>query len=519
MPLYRNFHLEQKLARVENEWPQVDPKFFKKLGVTPKKLTELEQELVGSIILPGMPDYDKDRQEAILTPYSAFPQIIVYCKVWNDVHLCLQWAHEYEWWVTCRSGGHSFAGYSVNPGMVIDLSNLNSITVDPQTKRARIGPGAQFQQINPTLSSPYKLHLPGGTCPDVACAGYMQGGGYGLTSRRFGIHCDSVVQVTMMLYDGSIVIANAQQNRDLFWAVCGGTGNNFGVLLETEYQLYDLYDVWGFAFLWDIEHAPAVLRELQANYMRKGAPDELGYMAVLAILDGTPMLIVMGLYQGSEKDGMKALESIRKIGKPQRKISQTAPYAVMNEAIFAVLPGIPDGQPMVARSGYVSSPVSLQDWERTCKTFADKPNPWNILGIEPYGGAISAFPADGNAFIHRDVDMDLFAFAFLEPGQEKRDDLWLEKMQAALGTAWDGHVYQNYPVRDFPNFRWAYWGDAYPSLEFVKKKYDPQNFFHFEQSISPYPANRKIRRSKMPSVFKDKKIVYEPYSSSFIKKK
>jgi len=516
MPLYRNLNREIKDTRIQEEWPDVNPEIFKKLRVTPEKLHKLEQELVGHIVLPGMPNYGKDREEAILTPYSAFPLIIVYCKVSNDVRLCLEWAHQFKWWVTCRSGGHSFAGYSVNSGMVIDVSNMDDVFVDPVNKRARIGPGAQFQKINAVLSYPYQLHLPGGTCPDVACAGYMQGGGYGLTSRQFGIHCDSVLQVTMMLYDGNIVVANANQNRDLFWAVRGGTGNNFGVLLETEYQLYDLFEVWGFAFIWDIQHAPAVLHELQANYMRSGAPSELGYMAVLAILGEKPTLVVMGLYQGSRRDGMAALASIRGIGKPQRKISQVAPYAEMNEAIFAVLPGIPAGQPMLARSGYVSSPVSIEDWERICKQFADKPNPWNILGIEPYGGAISQYPSDGNAFIHRNVDMDLFTFAFLEQGQEKRDDRWLENMQTTLERVWDGQVYQNYPVRDFPNFRWAYWGDAYNSLRFVKQKYDPHDFFQFQQSISAYPSSRKLKRSKAPSVFKDKEIVYEPYSSSFL---
>jgi FAD/FMN-containing dehydrogenase len=516
MPLYRNQHLERKTARIQNEWVQVDPDVFRQLGVTPKKLAQLEHKLVGHIVLPGMPDYQKDCTQPILTPYTAQPQILVYCQVPNDVRLCLQWAHEFNWWVTCRSGGHSFANYSLNSGMVIDVSGLNHVVVDAANKRARIGPGAQFQQINPTLS-PYKLHLPGGTCPDVACGGYMQGGGYGLTSRQYGIHCDSVLQVTMMLYDGNIVVANAEQNADLYWAVRGGTGNNFGVLLETEYRLYDLFQVWGFAFTWDMDAAPAVLRELQKNYMRQGAPRELGYMAVLAILQNRPTLVVMGLFHGKTRDGMDALASVRAIGKPELKINKRGAYAEMNEAIFAVLPGIPPNQPMLAHSGYVSKTLTAANWERICQQFANQPNPWNILGIEPYGGAINAAPPNGNAFIHRDVDMDLFAFAFLEQGQEKRDNRWLKHMTAVLQRVWDGQMYQNYPERDFPNFRWAYWGDAYNSLLFVKNKYDPQNFFHFEQSITPYPDAPDIQRSTAPSLFDDPKIVYEPYSSGFLK--
>lgn len=109
-------------------------------------------------------------------------------------------------------------------------------------------------------------------------------------------------------------------------------------------------------------------------------------------------------------------------------------------------------------------------------------------------------------------------FAFLEKGKEKADQLWLDDMRTTLSQVWNGHMYQNYPERGFPDFRWAYWSDAYESLWFVKQKYDPKNFFHFEQSISPYPADGMIHQpSKVPSIFKDKKIVYEPYSSSFLK--
>jgi len=522
MALYRNQHRADKKKRIENEWSKVSPKVFKALNIPKKVMEDFENSLIGYVVLPGSPDYDKDLTiPGWLTPYSAKPQMLVYCKAPDDVRRCLELAHQYDLWVTTRSGGHSFTGYSLNNGMVIDLSNMNCVTVDAKAKRARIGPGAQFQKINSVLEFPYQLHLPGGTCPDVACGGYMQGGGYGLTSRRFGIQCDTVLQITMMLQDGSIVVANQDQNPDLFWAVRGGTGNNFGILLEIEYQLFNIGDVWGFAFAWDIQQAPTVLRELQANYMSTGKDNKLGTEPVLAMFPAgdkskklVPKLVMLGLYQGSEQDGRKALKSVLAIPGCSQLVSETGPYSVLNEEIFVKgLPGIPvPPQPMLARSGYVSRPVELKEWEAICKKFAETPNQWNIIGIETYGGAINAYPRSGNAFIHRDVDMNLFVFAFLEPGKEKPDQAWLDEMAATIEPVWNGQVYQNYPVRNFPNFRWAYWGDVYQSLWFVKQKYDPKNFFHFEQSITPFPADKTIQRSKAPSKFKDKKIVYESYS-------
>jgi len=518
MAIYRNKNRDEKKNRIQNEWPKADSKLFKALKIPKKKLEEFENSLVGYVVLPGSPDYKKDLTiPGWLTPYSAKPQMIVYCKTPDDVRQCLKLANTYKLWVTTRSGGHSFAGYSLNSGMVIDLSNFNQVTVDPKLKRARIGPGAQFQKINSILEFPYKLHLPGGTCPDVACGGYMQGGGYGLTSRRFGIQCDTVLQITMMLHDGRIVVANKNQNQDLFWAVRGGTGNNFGILLETEYQLFDIGDVWGFAFSWDIKKAPAVLQKLQANYMSKGRDNKLGLEPVLAMFPSPktnklePRLAVLGLYQGTKQQGMNALKAILAIPGYKTMVSEIGPYSVLNEEIFVKgLPGIPNPpQPMVARSGYVSSPVSIKDWEAVCQKYAETPNQWNIIGMETYGGAINAAPKGKNAFIHRDVDMDLFIFAFLEPGKEKPDKKWLDEMAATLKSVWNDQVYQNYPERNFPNFRWAYWGDAYPTLLAAKKKYDPKNFFHFEQSITPYPPGKDIKRSKARSRFKATKIVYE----------
>ena len=516
MAIYRNRHREEKNARIKNEWSKVSPRVFKALAIPKGRLEAFERALIGYVVLPEMPIYDQDRQAAFLTPYSAKPQVIVYCKTQSDVFQCLKLAHEYDLWVTCRSGGHSFAGYSVNTGMVIDLGYMNRVQVDPVAKRARIEPGAQFQLINSVLEYPYGLHMPGGTCPDVACGGYMQGGGYGLTSRRFGMNCDNVLEFTMMLQDGSIVVANKDKNPDLFWAVRGGTGNNFGILLETVYQLHELGNVWGFAFKWDIQQAPAVLVELQTNYMKTGKDDKLGIEPVLAMFPNKktgkrePKLVLLGLYQGTELEGRKALKSVLAIPGFETLTSETGSYANLNEDIFIKgLPGEPQGQPMVAKSGYVSRPVSLQEWEAICNKFAGTPNPWNIIGIETYGGAINAHPRDGNAFIHRDVDMDLFIFAFLEPGREKQDQQWFDEMAATIQPVWNGHVYQNYPVRNFPNFRWAYWGDAYQSLWFVKDKYDKGNFFRFEQSITPYPADKSIQRSKKASRFKDRKIVYQ----------
>lgn len=236
--------------------------------IAPETVEALERVLHGTLVLPTDPEYHNDRQ--VWNPaFQAFPQLIAYCEVFDDVRACLRFARENWLRVVARSGRHSTAGYSVNHSMVIDTSRLRYTVVDPVGKRALVGAGTPFSHLNATLDS-YRLHVPGGACQDVCVAGFMQGGGYGFTSRQCGMNCDNVEEVTVMLHDGSLVVANRACNSDLFWAIRGGTGNNFGILLQITYRLHELYRVWGFHVEWPLERAAAGLAELQKRYMKTG---------------------------------------------------------------------------------------------------------------------------------------------------------------------------------------------------------------------------------------------------------
>ena len=149
-----------------------------------------------------------------------------------------------------RSGGHSTAGYStVEGGLMLDLRGLNNIFVQPQRKLAHVGPGVQMRDFYRTMHD-YGLFAPGVSCPDVPIGGMMQGGGFGFGSRMFGMNCDNVTEVEMVLGDGRVVLANELHNADLFWAVRGGTGNQFGIVTRATYQLYPLQDVGAVQLQW-----------------------------------------------------------------------------------------------------------------------------------------------------------------------------------------------------------------------------------------------------------------------------
>lgn len=213
------------------------------LDVDRAVLEGLQNKIEGRIVLPGYPDYDTDRQ--LTNPlFQSNPKVIVYCRgQGNDVVAALEAADRMGLPVTLRSGGHSTAGYSTGPGMIIDTRQMKSAAVSQapplSQNTVRVQPGCAFGELNDTLDL-YRLHVPGGGCPDVCAAGYIQGGGFGFTSRPYDMNSDNVLAVEMVLANGTQVMADALTNPDLFWAVRGGTGGDFGVLTNITYGLHRL---------------------------------------------------------------------------------------------------------------------------------------------------------------------------------------------------------------------------------------------------------------------------------------
>ena len=480
-------HRERRVAALRSVRPLSSPVPSGKNIPTPDAIADFTAQIEGTVVLPTDPNYQAARQ-LFTHEFQVFPQLIVYCEVFDDVRHCLKFAQDQGLWAVTRSGGHSTAGYSVSYDMVIDLSRMNYVVVDAAARRAVIGAGATFGHINAVLNG-YQLHMPGGACEDVAIAGYMQGGGYGFTSREYGMNCDNVIDVTVMLADGSIVMASESVNSDLFWAIRGGTGNNFGVLLQATYRLHELWKIWGFGLLWPIEDAPAALVELQNNYMTSGAVDQLGYMVIVTAQQGKNVMLMRGTYHGSRDDGMKALASLLATKGVELQVDMVDhTYLEVNRYIVDKPFPIPD-VPMTVmedkQSAYVARPLSLDDWKKVMQRFGESPSPWSWFVIEPYGGAINRKQKGSNAFIHRDVLMNTFFGLFWrtpderEPFEQFLDDFM--KMYAPYGN---GHSYQNYPRREQKDFAKAYWGDYYWFLVKIKAKYDPDGFFHYQQSVA-----------------------------------
>jgi FAD binding domain/Berberine and berberine like len=458
--------------------------------LTPQSLGDMEAALTGYVVLPGDPDYDKDRQETN-PAFQKYPQMIVYCMNENDVAICIQYAKLAELWVTTRSGGHSTGGYSVNDGMVIDVSNINDVFIDAERKLVFAGAGCNWDKFNGALKNT-GWHVPTGACGGVCVAGFVQGGGYGYTSRAYGMQSDCVNSFRVMLASGEIVMATANDNADLFWALRGGTGGNFGIVLQVAYNMVWLPSVWAWAISWDYTYASQALALMQTNYMKTGCPDQVGYMMNIGFQSGVPVYMVQGMYAGSRADGLRAIKSLLSIPSAQLLVDEVGSYPAMDNYLEDhpySLPDQPDGTPESKASCYIDKPMSQSDWQRVIDYVKISPNAWSLAYTEPYGGAINRVPIDESAFVHRNADFDFVVDVFWRDAKEQKVMLsWLDGLMSIVRPFSNGHIYQNYPDPRLANWSTPYFGGAYPRLQQVKAKYDPESFFVYAQSIVPSAA-------------------------------
>ena len=499
------------------DWDSRPDSDFTIFRLTRAQVKTAQTQLQGYIVLPGDPAYNADRM--LFNPvFDAYPSMIVYCMVESDVAVALQLAQQGSAPFTVRSGGHCTAGFSAGAGVLIDVSNLNGVYIHPQMPAATVCCGCDFGNFRAALA-PYGLHVPGGECDDVCIGGYVQGGGYGFTSVTYGMNCDNVESMRVMLADGSIVTATARQNADLWWAMRGGTGGNFGVLLSVTYRLRSLGNVFGWAIIWplsnepEIESATAALMLLQHQYMRTAASPNLNIQVSLCYQPGIqgglplppapmyPYLMVRGVWVGNADDGTAAIAPLAESPGAVVQWTDETAFDTLNASLLNVPYGMPcfaTGTPMPFEdkaSRIVSRDWTEAEWRSLLDYFVTTPNPYSYFYMEFYGGAINAYPAWGSAFVHRDAVFNAVLDVFWwEEADRAASQAFLVGWMELMEPLYNGHVYQNYPRLDDPNYAFKYWGEAQASLWDVKQKYDPGNVFTFAQAVTPVLAGGALAK-------------------------
>jgi hypothetical protein len=465
---------------------------------------EFIEAVQGKVVSPFSSEYETSRKESD-NAFDKYPLLVVYCENVADVVLSIKFCRAQKIEICSRAGGHSTAGYSVlNGRLLIDVSLMKGIFVNPQEMTSIVGAGVQWGEYNYTLNA-YGLHNPGGSCSSVGLTGYTLGGGYGYTSMHWGIACDNLLEVVMVTAKGEIITANKDHHPELLWAHQGGTGGNFGIVVSLKYQLYKLKDVWPIEVNWPIDDAAEVLKTWQDKMTKTLIDTKLGLLGFLATrqvstispsgettLTNEPYFCIRGIYSGiNSEDGKKALAPLLAIGNPSFPSGQlwkkTIPYAYANEHLLDNVEGvIPDTIKETKRCAYVRKSLSCAQFQQIVDYFKTSPNLYNIVSMEPYGGAINEKKPDQTAFVHRDAFFDIFVDSFwLEENEKKKAFQWLSNYfeSTAMKDLWSDSYYQNYPNSEYKNWQNGYFGSNYQKLREVKTKWDQNNVFHFEQSI------------------------------------
>jgi FAD/FMN-containing dehydrogenase len=458
-------------------------------GLSDEQVAWLRARLRGALLLPDDPAYPGQRFVFNMR-YRPRPLAIVNVLDAGDVRTCLAFARDQGVAFRVRGGGHNFAGYSAGPGLVIDLTLLDSLTLDPSAGEVTVGGGCPQGELA-TLLAGTGWHLPLGDWPSVGVGGFMQGGGYGLTSRSLGLNLDHVIDIEVMLADGRVVTASATRNADLWWAVRGGTGNMFGVVLQVRYRLLRVPEhaerelVWPLASAGDRARAAGVLLAIQAGFMRGEANPHTGItcMAVHGLSGADPAMVGPWLVVGIDHLGTEA--EMNAALAPLLALPGRVPdfdYAALNRGI-----AIP---PLQRVSRYVSRDLTQAEFRAMLDFYATAPNRLDTLYVQALGGPMNAIARGSSAFIHRDAAFLAYLDVFWRSEAEREAGLaWQRAWCAAMAPVWNGHCYQNFADPTLSDYRAAYWGEAFPALLATKRKYDPDSLFRFPQMLRARPGD------------------------------
>jgi FAD/FMN-containing dehydrogenase len=455
-----------------------------------QRLAAFAEKFRGKLIGPTDAGYDEAR-----SLYNAMidkrPRLIARCANVADVITAVDFGRENDLLVAIRSGGHNGPGLgSCDGGLVIDLSGLKGVRVDPAAKTVRVEPGCTQGDVEHAAHA-FGLAVPAGIVSTTGVAGLTLGGGTGYLTRAHGLTIDNLLEADVVLADGRFVTANERENADLFWALRGG-GGNFGVVTSFLFRAHPVKNVYSGPIFWDIKDAKKVFQAYRDLIAK--APVALGlFVGVKSVPSTAPFpeehwgkkaVALIGAYNGSVAEGEKAM-------KPFRDALPAPMFDWMSEMPFAAMQGLFDGLMPKGLQWYWKGDFVKELPDAAIDTHIENikkaPTELCLMHLYPIDGAVHRVGAGDTAWATRDARFSMvIAGISPEPKQAKDIKAWGRAYWEAVHPYNLGGGYVNFLMDDENDGRvQASYGPNHARLRDVKRKYDPQNFFRVNQNIAP----------------------------------
>jgi FAD/FMN-containing dehydrogenase len=451
---------------------------------------ELAAAVRGRVIRRGDEEYDEAR--AVWNgSHDRRPALIVKCAGAADVMKAVEFGCSQDLRIAVRGGSHSIAGFStVDDGLVIDLSEMTAVSVDPGRQRAYVQGGATWADVDHETQA-HGLAVTGGLVSTTGVGGFTLGGGIGWLLRKYGLACDNLVSADVVTADAQLVHASADENTDLFWALRGG-GGNFGIVTAFEFQLHAVGPtVLAGLLFFPPEDARRILtgwRELTAK-----APDELTSLVNLTTappvpflpesVHGKPIVAIGAMHSGSPAEAEEVVAPLRTLAEPIFDHLGPVPYAAMQQALD---PLWGKGAQNYFTSALIDT-LSDQAIDELLARWAAKGSPNSEVHVHHVGGAMARISPDATAYSHRSAPYLINVVArSVTPEGFEAEIAWARSARSAVSAYGSDAMYVNFTGDAEPDkVRASYPRDTFRRLVEVKRRYDPTNMFRLNQNISP----------------------------------
>lgn len=455
----------------------------------------LKNQIKGRVILPEDSNYDEVR-----SIYNAMidkkPAAILICRNVDDVVQGVKFARENNLEVSVKSGGHNGAGLSlVDDGLVIDLSEMKDIQIDPEIRTAKIQAGNTLGDVDKATHE-HGLALPSGIIGTTGVGGLTLGGGIGYLSRKGGLTIDNLLEAEMVLANSEKVTASESSHPDLFWAIRGG-GGNFGIVVSFTFNLIRVKNVYAGPMFWPIEHAGKVM-QFYDEFTRNASNDLYGFFAFLVVPPAPPfpehlqnknVCGVVWCYSGPAEKREEVFKPIREFGPPILDFVGEIPMPALNSMFDGLYP---PGMQWYWKAHYIKE-LSDSAIKEAVLHGSSIPTMHSTTHFYPIDGKVHEVGADETAWANRGARWaQVIVGVDPDPVNADKVTRWCRNYYEGMKPYASGGAYVNFMMEEGQDRIKASYGPNYERLTRIKKEYDPDNFFHVNQNIEPAKVDSQV---------------------------